>query len=139
MTPSANSTSPRSTTARRWRSDPQFAPAANNLAYILAEANRDLNDALKFAQAAKAKMPDDPSVMDTLGWVYYRKGIYDSAIAEFRGSLAKAPDNATVGYHLGLAYAKKGETAKARAELERALAVNPRCRKRPRRKRRWRN
>ena len=39
-------------------------------------------------------MPDDPSVMDTLGWVYYRKGIYDSAIGEFKGSLAKAPDNA---------------------------------------------
>jgi Flp pilus assembly protein TadD len=105
--------------------DPQFAPAANNLAYILAEANRDLNDALKFAQAAKAKLPEDPSVMDTLGWVYYRKGVYDSAIAEFRGSLAKAPDNPTVAYHLGLAYAKKGETDKARAELERSVKLNP--------------
>ena len=61
----------------------------------------------------------------TLGWVYYRKGLYDSAIAEFRGSLAKASDNPTVAYHLGLAYAKKGETDKARAELERAVKLNP--------------
>jgi Flp pilus assembly protein TadD len=105
--------------------DPQFAPAANNLAYILAEGDRDLNDALKFAQIAKAKLPEDPSVMDTLGWVYYRRGIYDLSIAEFRGSLAKAPDNPTVAYHLGLAYAKKGETDNARAELRRAIALNP--------------
>jgi tetratricopeptide (TPR) repeat protein len=105
--------------------NPRFAPAANNLAYILAEGNRDLNDALKFAQTAKELMPDDPSVMDTLGWVYFQKGLYDSAIGELRGSLAKAPDNPTVIYHLARAYAKKGETDKARAEAERALKLNP--------------
>ena len=60
---------------------------------------------------------------DTLGWVYYKKGLYDSAIAEFKASLAKAPENPTIMYHLGLAYAKKGETDKARAELERALRL----------------
>ena len=77
--------------------NPRFAPAANNLAYILAEGNRDLNDALKYAQTAKEQMPDDPSVMDTLGWVYYQKGVYDSAIGEFKGSLAEGagqPDRA---------------------------------------------
>jgi tetratricopeptide (TPR) repeat protein len=105
--------------------NPRFAPAANNLAYILAEGNRELNDALKYAQAAKEQMPDDPSVMDTLGWVYYQKGVYDSAIGEFKGSLAKAPDNPTVLYHLARAYAKKGETDKARTEAERALKLNP--------------
>ena len=103
--------------------DPTFAPAANNLAYILAEGDRDLNEALKYAQAAKAALPEDASVADTLGWVYYKKGLYDSAIAEFKASLAKAPENPTIMYHLGLAYAKKGETDKARAELERALKL----------------
>jgi tetratricopeptide (TPR) repeat protein len=103
--------------------DPTFAPAANNLAYILAEGDRDLNEALKYAQAAKAALPEDASVADTLGWVYYKKGLYDSAIAEFKASLAKAPENPTMMYHLGLAYAKKGETDKARAELERALKL----------------
>jgi tetratricopeptide (TPR) repeat protein len=63
--------------------------------------------------------------MDTLGWVYFQKGLYDSAIGEFRGSLAKAPDNPTVAYHLARAYAKKGETDKARTEAERALKLNP--------------
>ena len=36
--------------------------------------------------------------MDTLGWVYYKKGLYDSAINEFSDSLAKIPDNAIVHY-----------------------------------------
>jgi tetratricopeptide (TPR) repeat protein len=104
--------------------DPTFAPAANNLAYILAEGERDLNEALKYAQVAKAALPEDASVADTLGWVYYKKGLYDSAIAEFKASLAKAPENPTVAYHLGLAYAKKGEPDKARTELERALQLS---------------
>jgi tetratricopeptide (TPR) repeat protein len=103
--------------------DPTFAPAANNLAYILAEGDRDLNEALKYAQTAKAALPEDASVADTLGWVYYKKGLYDSAIAEFKASLAKAPENPTIMYHLGLAYYKKGEADKARAELERALKL----------------
>ena len=104
--------------------DPRFAPAANNLAYILVESNRDLNEALKLAQKAKEILPEEPSVMDTLGWVYYKKGLYDSAIGEFKASLAKAPDNPVVAYHLGLAHHKKGEADKARAELTRALRLS---------------
>jgi tetratricopeptide (TPR) repeat protein len=104
--------------------DPKFAPAANNLAYLLAESNRELNEALKHAQTAKGILPEEPSVMDTLGWVYYKKGLYDSAIAEFKASLAKAPENPTVVFHLGLAYHQKGEPEKARAELQRALVLN---------------
>jgi tetratricopeptide (TPR) repeat protein len=62
--------------------------------------------------------------MDTLGWVYYRKGMYDSAIAEFSDSLEKMPDNPTVIYHLGMAYYKKGELQNARAELKKALKID---------------
>ena len=61
---------------------------------------------------------------DTLGWVYYKKGLYDSAMAEFKASLAKAPENPTIAYHLGLAYYKKGEPERAKAELERALELS---------------
>jgi uncharacterized protein HemY len=79
---------------------------------------------LKLAQSAKSQLPEEPSVMDTLGWVYYKKGLYDSAIGEFKASLSKAGENPTVAYHLGLAYHKKGEAEKARAELQRALELS---------------
>jgi tetratricopeptide (TPR) repeat protein len=103
--------------------NPQFAPAANNLAFILAEANRDLNEALMLAQTAREKMPEDPNVMDTLGWVYHKKGLYDSAIGEFKDSLSKSPDNAPVIYHLGMSLYKQGEKDKAKTELEKALKL----------------
>jgi tetratricopeptide (TPR) repeat protein len=107
------------------RIDAEFAPAANNLAYLLADADGDLGEALQLAQTARRTLPEDPYVMDTLGWVYYKRGLYDSAIAEFTGSIEKLPDNATIHYHLGLALHKKGDVDRARAALERALALDP--------------
>ena len=62
--------------------------------------------------------------MDTLGLVFYKKGLYDSAIAEFSDSLEKIPDNAIVHYHLGLAYYQKGDVHRARIALEKALSLN---------------
>ena len=59
-----------------------------------------------------------------MGWVYYKKGLYDSAISEFSDSLAKIPDNPSVNYHLGLAYFKKGEHEQARTYLEKALSID---------------
>ena len=104
--------------------DPQFAPAANNLAYLLSTEGGDIDEALKYARIAKEKLPDDPSVMDTLGWIYYKKGLYGSAVQEFSESLEKLPDNAIVNFHLGAALFQKGEKADAKAYLEKALALN---------------
>ena len=105
--------------------DPQFVPAANNLAYLLAEKGADLNEALELARRAKEKMPYDPGVMDTLGWVFYKKGLYDSAIAELNDCVEKMKDDATVHYHLGMAYFKAGKGAKAKAALEKTMALDP--------------
>ena len=105
------------------RINPKFAPAANNLAYILAEQDKDLNKALELAKLAKEKLPNDPGVMDTMGWVYFKRGLYDSAIIEHADSLDKIPENPTAHYHLGMAYYKKGEKEKARVQFERALGL----------------
>jgi tetratricopeptide (TPR) repeat protein len=104
--------------------DPKFAPAANNLAYLLADNEDKLDEALKYARIAKEKMPGEPSVMDTLGWIYYKKGLYDSAIQEFSDSLEKLPENATVQYHMGAALFKIGQKVSARTHLEKALALD---------------
>ena len=99
-------------------------PAANNLAFLLAEKDKNIDEALELARMAKERSPVDPNIMDTLGWVYYKKGLYDSAISEFNDCLQKLPDNATVIYHLGMAYYKKGDSEKARSNLEKALSLN---------------
>jgi tetratricopeptide (TPR) repeat protein len=101
--------------------NPDFAAAANNLAYLLAEKEKDLNKALELAQRAKEQMPDDPRVSDTLGWVYFKMGLYDAATREFSASLEKLPGNPTILYHLAMTYYKKGNRDQARSTLEKAL------------------
>ncbi|MDJ0667466.1 MAG: tetratricopeptide repeat protein, partial [Desulfobacterales bacterium] len=104
--------------------NPEFAPAANNLAYLLAQKNQHLDEALNYARIAKEQYPNDPGVMDTLGFVYLRKGLVDSAILELEDSAAKLENNPTVHYHLGLAYHLKGDRQKARRALQAALELD---------------
>ena len=105
--------------------DSEAPIAANNLAWMQAESNGNLDVALQLAQTASRGLPDDPFVSDTLGWVYYKKNLANLAIPPLRRSVEKAPDNAVVHFHLGLAYAKTGDTEKARSSLERALKLQP--------------
>jgi tetratricopeptide (TPR) repeat protein len=104
--------------------NPDFAPAANNLAFLLAEQDKNLDEALRLAQVAKEKLPEDPNVMDTLGWAYYKKGIYDMAIVEFGDALEKKPDNPAIIFHLGMAYYQKGDRERAKKELQAALSIS---------------
>jgi len=105
--------------------DPNLAVAKNNLAYLLAEAGRDLDRALDLAQQAKSQLPDNPNTADTLGWVLLKKGIPEAAIGylkEAEGGFPPAqPDLGVVRYHLALAYEANQEPDKAREALERAL------------------
>ena len=105
--------------------DPKAAVAANNLAWLLAETGGNLDVALQHAQAAKSQLPELPDVDDTLGWVYYKKGLATLAIQSFEESVRKDGKNALFHYHLGLAYLKNEEKDKARVSLKQALALNP--------------
>jgi tetratricopeptide (TPR) repeat protein len=99
--------------------------AANNLAFMYAEQGTNLDLALQLATTAKQRLPDDANVDDTIGWIYYKKGLASMAVRSFEESLRKNPDAADVLAHLGLAYAKLGDNAKARAALERAVKLQP--------------
>ena len=103
--------------------NPNFAPAANNLAWMLLMENEDPDRALALAKNAKAKLPDDPRVADTLGLALITKGFYASAISELSDSASKLPEDPTVHYHLGLAYWKNGEKEEALEALDKALKM----------------
>jgi tetratricopeptide (TPR) repeat protein len=102
--------------------DSRFAPAANNLAYLYSEHGGDRNRALALAELAKEAAPDEPHISDTLGWILYKRGVYQRALALLKESAAKLPDNVEVQYHLGMTYAKLGDKANARQALSRAVA-----------------
>jgi tetratricopeptide (TPR) repeat protein len=105
--------------------DPRAAVAANNLAYMKAEAGVDLDIALQLAQTAKAVAPQDPDVNDTLGWVYYKKDLANLAIGPLKISVDRVPDNPIYRYHLGMAYVKTGDIRGAREMLQEALRLQP--------------
>ncbi|NLA75353.1 MAG: tetratricopeptide repeat protein, partial [Deltaproteobacteria bacterium] len=102
-----------------------FAPAANNLAWKIAEKGGNIDEALDYARIAKGQMPDNPSVMDTLGWIYYLKGSYLNAISELQDSVELMPDNPVVNYHLGMALLKNNKPAEAEEYLKNALELDP--------------
>ncbi len=105
--------------------DPMAAVAANNLAWIYAEDGGNLDVALGLAQTAKSRLANSSEVGDTLGWVYYKKGLPALAVPIFRDSVEQSPTIAIYRYHLGLAYAKNGDRNEARQALEQALHLDP--------------
>lgn len=104
--------------------DPNAAVAANNLAMIYAANKENLDQALQLAQTAMAALPDSPEVSDTLGWVYYLKGLHSQAISALKNAVDRSPSRGEFKYHLGLAYSKNGDSWLARRELEAALALD---------------
>jgi tetratricopeptide (TPR) repeat protein len=99
--------------------------ALNNLAYMLADTGSNLDRALTLAQRARQQVPNDPNIADTLGFIYVKKNLHDSAIALFQELIEREPKRATFRLHLAEALAKKGDKTQARKELETALQQNP--------------
>jgi tetratricopeptide (TPR) repeat protein len=102
--------------------DSNAAVAANNLAYLTARQGGNLDEALRLAQTAKARLPNQPEVNDTLGWIYCQKGLASLAIAPLQASVVADPENRGYLAHLGMAFAKTGDKVKARDLLQKALA-----------------
>jgi tetratricopeptide (TPR) repeat protein len=103
---------------------PEFAPAANDLALLLAERNQSLDFAAALADRAYRLAPG-PEVLDTVGFVEFRRGRHDAAKDALERALAASPGYATARYHLGLVLAARGERDAAIAALRQALGAGP--------------
>jgi len=98
--------------------------ALNNLAYLLARDSAHIDEALGLARRAREQVPESPEVLDTVGWLYYRKGLYDLAAKELEQALAKAEWPA-IQFHLALTYNRLGNTVKGGRLLAAALSKDP--------------
>jgi len=105
--------------------DAQNAQALNNLAYMLADYANKPDEALPYAERARELDPGKVDYADTLGWVFYRKGIYYSAIRQMEGAASVKQADALIKYHLAMAYAKSGDGKKGRETLQAAMRLNP--------------
>jgi len=106
--------------------NPDFGPAANNLAWLYVEIKKDPEKALLLAEKGREQFPGNPLVTDTLGWVYEKKGFHQKAANLFQEAIAQLPNHPTLHFHLGVSLYSLGEKEKAKAGLEEALRLNPR-------------
>lgn len=110
---------------------PELYEARNDLAFVLAETGEDLDRAMDLARQAKAALPENAAVADTLGRLYFRRGLLEPALSEFRSaiSLADADDDAQLRadlhYHLAQTLQQLGRTDEARSAVEQALEIQP--------------
>ena len=101
--------------------DPNNVVALNNLAFLNADSGQNLDQAMTYAERAKKRLPTNPNVADTLGYVYFRKNLTDDAIRELEAAVGRDPNNASYRLHLAMALLKRGDKSGARREAENAL------------------
>jgi tetratricopeptide (TPR) repeat protein len=105
--------------------DPNNLISLNDLAYLLANRGDQLDEALKYAQQAKELDPNNATIDDTIGWAFYRKGLYGTALTHLKDAAAKNRTAAVYRYHLAMAYMKVGDQLHGRQALEEARRIDP--------------
>lgn len=80
--------------------DKSNATALNSIAFLMAEIGSDLNAALSFAKKAHEANRSNAAYLDTLGFVYLRRGETEMAKKYLKAAFEKMPDNEEIKSHL---------------------------------------
>ncbi len=104
--------------------DPQHADALNALGYTLADQTDRYQEAKGYIEQAYALKPDEPAILDSMGWVYYRLGQLEAALDYLQRALALSSDG-EIAAHLGEVLWTMGRREEARAVWDEALAQEP--------------
>ena len=113
--------------ATRRLSELAYAGELNNVGYVYAEANAELDQALALTKQAVAHDPLNTAFADSLGWVYYKRGDLDNAAFYLERAVRQSlqQPNAELHYHLGVGYARAGRRDEASRQLRQALRLRP--------------
>ncbi len=99
---------------------PDSWAVVNDFACMLSDhgnGGSDLLRAMTLAQQANSRFPDNPLIMDTLGWICYRKGDYQRAAQLLEKAADILRDKPLIRYHAGMALYHAGKVDQARAHL----------------------
>ncbi|OIQ91115.1 beta-barrel assembly-enhancing protease [mine drainage metagenome] len=103
---------------------PDFSAAYNALGYSFADRNIKLNEAQQLIEKALSISPNDHFMLDSLGWVHYRKGNLDKAI-HYLEQAYKVSQDPEIAAHLGEVLWQKGQHDAAIKLWHDALIINP--------------
>ncbi|MBS1153444.1 MAG: hypothetical protein H6Q89_5142 [Myxococcaceae bacterium] len=101
--------------------NPDNANAMNFIGYLLADNGRDFDEAERLLTRALELKPDNASYLDSLGWVYFRRGELEKAVETLQRANTVSPNEPTINEHLGDAWAKAQKKKDAAEAYQRAL------------------
>ena len=110
--------------ARILQTEPDYAPANNDLGYIWADRGVNLDRAERMIRLALEADPQRPAYMDSLGWVLYKRGRFEEAVRLLEAAAEKAPDlDSVIWDHLGDTYWRLSRPEKAGEAWQKAAHV----------------
>ena len=121
---STSSTCSKSDLRRVIKMKPDYAHAYNALGYTLAEKTNRLAEAKDLIEKAYKLSPDDPFIIDSLGWVHFRMGQVEEALKHLHTAYSARPDP-EIAAHLGEVLWSSGQRDEAQKIWRAALTENP--------------
>lgn len=96
----------------------------NELAYHYAESKTNLDEGLKYALKAAELAPKEASILDTLGWIYFKKENFNKAVEILNAAIASRQNSPTIRFHLGMAHYKNRNLSSALNEFKNSLKIS---------------
>ena len=104
---------------------PEQPYVMNYLAYSWVEKKTHLDEAEAMLVRAVELRPNDGYIVDSLGWVYFRVGEFESAVTYLERAVELRSQDPVINDHLGDAYWRVGRRQEARFQWRRALSLGP--------------
>ncbi len=106
---------------RLLETDPEYVDGLNFLGYLYAEMGINLDEAEDMIRRALKQKPDDGYYLDSLAWVYFKRGDYAEAMATQNRAVKQAGDDPIMHDHLGDILWKNNKPDEARQAWQRAI------------------
>ncbi len=103
---------------------PDNAQALNALGYTLVDRTPRAAEGMRLIEKAHALAPEDPFILDSMGWAHFRTGNLDESEKFLRRALAERPDP-EIAAHLGEVLWAKGERGRAQEVWQSQLKETP--------------
>lgn len=104
--------------------DPEDADALNALGYTMADRTTDYEEALGYIERALALSPEQPAILDSMGWVLFKLGRAEEALDYLQRAFA-AQEDAEIAAHLAEVLAALGRDSEAREIWQKGAGLDP--------------
>lgn len=104
--------------------DPEDADALNALGYTMADRTTDYEEALGYIERALALSPEQPAILDSMGWVLFKLGRAEEALDYLQRAFA-AQEDAEIAAHLAEVLAALGREGEAREIWQKGAGLDP--------------